>query len=109
MSKQYARTNEIEYWFGLSSTQKEFLASSKTSYLACGCGLPEKLLVIPFDVFEPYLYNMNTTQTDKILRWHIKIFERVGHFYLMQPLIDDRLEITQYLITNDPPVFVNKS
>ena len=43
-----------------------------------------------FDVLEPYLYNMNTTQTDKILRWHIKIFERVGRFYLMQPLMSIR-------------------
>jgi hypothetical protein len=106
VSKEYPRATEIEYWYGFTPAQKAFLSSSEESYIAYGCGSPEKIILIPFDAFHPYLKNMLTTpptsdesQFDKIRHFHVYIYEKNSRFYLAQSRISSRIEVTQYLIS----------
>ena len=97
VSKAYARAHDTVYWYSFFPSQKEFLLAASSSFVAYGCGSPDKVILLPYDVFEPLTLNMRTTIQDRKY-WHIKIFERGNTFYLGQELVGTRVDITDYLL-----------
>lgn len=97
VSKAYRRTYDAVYWYSLFPSQKEFLSPALSSFVAYGCGSPDKVILLPYEVFEPLTQNMRTTIQERKY-WHIKLFERENRFYLGQELVGDRVDVTSYLL-----------
>lgn len=98
VSKAYMRARDTVYWYSFFPSQQEFLSPVTSSFIAYGCGSPDKVILIPYGVFEPLTQNMRTTVQERKY-WHVKIFEREGRFYLGQELLGDRVDVTDYLLS----------
>ncbi len=48
VSKAYARLNETGYWYAFHPAQDTFLSESGAPFVAYGCGLPDKIVLIPY-------------------------------------------------------------
>jgi uncharacterized protein with ParB-like and HNH nuclease domain len=97
VSKTYPRSYDTVYWYSFFPSQQEFLSSSPSLFVAYGCGSPDKVILLPYEVFEPLTQNMRTTIQERKY-WHVKIFERDNRFYLGQELTGSRVDVTNYLI-----------
>jgi hypothetical protein len=100
ISKIYNRKNDERYWFGFHPHQKDFLKNYKESFVSFGCGSDKIIFVIPFDKFEPLLKNMNITEKDDRMYWHIVISNINGKYFIHQPLLKSniKIEISEYKI-----------
>jgi hypothetical protein len=104
VSKAYVRPNETGYWYAFHPAQDLFLSGEESSYVAYGCGSPEKVILMPYQAFKPLLQQLHTTNDERTNRqyWHVKIREQDRKWYLLQPLSGDRLEITAYVLPSRP-------
>ncbi|MDT4956129.1 MAG: hypothetical protein QOJ02_4267 [Acidobacteriota bacterium] len=98
VSKEYQETNEIAYWYTFRPSHSEFLSAATSSFVAYGCGSPDKVVLIPYQIFEPLTQNMHTTIQEERKYWHVVINERENRFYLAQPLTGNRVDVTNYLL-----------
>ena len=73
ISKEHNPDKNPAYWFGFDLHQKDSLQSARNAYLAFGCGSSNRVILIPFSEFEPWLEGMSITQKDDRHRWHIII------------------------------------
>jgi hypothetical protein len=55
VSKEHNPDTNPNYWFAFHPHQQEFLSKHPTSYVAFGCGSSERLILIPFADFAPWL------------------------------------------------------
>jgi len=99
VSKQHNQTGTPGYWFAFHPHQKLSLQSAPTAYVAFGCGSPDQLLLIPFDVFAGWLDGMNITERPDRMYWHVKIGRDGARFILGRRTGMPRIDLTQYLIT----------
>jgi hypothetical protein len=101
VSKEYDPGTNANYWFAFHPHQKEALSSAKKSYVAFGCGSGERVLLIPFADFEPWLAGMWTTQNDDRYYWHVVIY-RIGEKYTMHRKKGEKnIDVTPYLLKKD--------
>jgi hypothetical protein len=82
-SRGMNKGKRTEYWFGLRIKQKEFLESAERSYLALGCGLADKIFLIPYSVFHNWLGYMSISgNIEQIQHWNIVVIEKQGSLML---------------------------
>ena len=86
------------YWFSFHPHQDESLGSSLTAYIAFGCGSPEKLFVLPYKDFKPWLENFNKTENPKGYYWHVKIRESEKSFEMVGKPGTKNFAISKYLL-----------
>jgi hypothetical protein len=100
ISKIYSRRNDERYWFGFHPHQKDFLINYNESFISFGCGSDEIIFLIPFSKFEPLLKNMNITEKDDRMYWHVVISNIKGKYFIHQPLLKSnvKIEISKYQI-----------
>jgi hypothetical protein len=98
VSKEYPRSNEVEYWYAFHTSQRDYLSEKQEPYVCYGCGSPDKVLLLPAEVFEPLLKHMYTTSNERRHYWHIHIFEKADRWELGLGSTGERLEITQYVV-----------
>lgn len=101
ISKHYKNKNQPEfYWFSFQPYQKDFLEKIDKAFVAFGCGLPDSIFLIPFTVFEPLIKNLNITERDDKMYWHVKIYNYDNKYILTQIGGEKKggFEITQYKI-----------
>ncbi|MDR1430164.1 MAG: hypothetical protein LBI85_07715, partial [Spirochaetaceae bacterium] len=100
ISKKYNRKNDERYWFSFHPHQKDFLKNYNESFLSFGCGSDEIIFVIPFDKFEPLLKNMNITENEDRMYWHVVISNINGEYFIHQPLqkANIKIGISEYKI-----------
>lgn len=103
VSHEYQDRSSGDYWFSFIPAQKRFLEEGAMSYVAFGCGSPEKIILIPFHLFSPLLENMRTTRSSDrnstdVIKWHVDIIEEEGVFLLGQSLSEGNADITHYLL-----------
>jgi hypothetical protein len=84
VSKEYVKTNQVQYWFAFHPFQKMFLEKTQDAHVAFGCGTARYLLDIPFSDFLPWLDEMNTTEKDNRIYWHIHIHKDGESFRLIR-------------------------
>lgn len=83
VSKQYEEKDSQGYWFAFHPYQRDALIKAKKGYVAFGCGSPNKIFIIPIEIFNKYLESMNTTEREGRSYWHV-IIEGVGGEYSLQ-------------------------
>ncbi|MDR1510220.1 MAG: hypothetical protein LBS53_11340 [Synergistaceae bacterium] len=100
VSKIYTRKNDERYWFGFHPHQRDFLKKYNESFVSFGCGSDETIFVMPFNKFEPLLKNMNITEKEDRMYWHVVISNIDGKYFIHQPLLKSniKIEISEYKI-----------
>ena len=98
VSKKYNRNNDERYWYGFYSHQKDFLTNYEEAYIGFGCGSSKIIFVIPYHIVDPLLKNMNVTERDNRMYWHIEITKNDNNFFIHQPLLrtNSKFDITKY-------------
>ena len=100
VSKAYIKgiKKKVSYWYGFDPSQRDFLHENENAFVAFGCGSVKKIVLMPSNIFIPLLDNMNRTNRLKHNHWHVKINEKKSHLFLEQPLGQDSIDITKYVI-----------
>lgn len=102
VSREYEVGADKGYWFAFHPHQREKLERSSKSYVAFGCGSPQKLVLMPLDKFAPFLGGMNQThREDGRYYWHVQIDDEGGRLILRQKKGENWPDITEYLIATD--------
>ena len=99
VSREYEAGADKGYWFAFHLHQKEKLDRSTESYVAFGCGSPQKLVLMPLDKFAPLLGGMNQTHPEGgRYYWHVQIYDEGGRLILHRKKGEDWPDITKYVI-----------
>jgi hypothetical protein len=100
ISKLHKQGQHDKYWFAFHPYQREFLQTVKNGYAAFGCGSPDDIFLIPFDLFASLIPNLWITEKDGRMYWHVVIHERNGKYFLAQPLKgrNSMTDISEYKI-----------
>lgn len=100
ISKPHKQGQYEKFWFAFHPHQNEFLKSVTNAYVAYGCGSPDKLFLIPFEEFTPFIKNFWTTENEERMYWHVVIHERNKKFYLAQPQLEkgSMIDISKYKV-----------
>lgn len=99
ISKPHKQGQFQKFWFAFHPHQQEFLEKFENSYVAYGCGSPENTILIPFNIFQPFIKNLRTTNKERIY-WHIHIHHRLNKFLLAQPVLGkgSEIDITEFKV-----------
>ena len=99
VSKEYIDTSHKGYWYAFHPHQADLLKKAKKAYVAFGCGSAERIILIPYDIFEPLLKDLNTTArpTGKTY-WHVQIADHEGKWELRRKGGLSRIDVTKYLV-----------
>ncbi len=96
VSKVHASKGMTRYWFGFHPGQRDLLAAADAGYVVLGCGSPEKVLVIPWSDFAPWLAEMFTTENEGRFYWHISI--AAAQLQLLRRKGAATVELSKYLV-----------
>ena len=88
---------EKRYWYSFCPYHGEFLSKARESFVAFACGAPDKLFLIPYKDFKPWLEYFNKTEEPNPY-WHIKISESGKSLKMMGRVGTRDFDINQYLI-----------
>ena len=95
-SKSYSAEGETaSYWFGFKDAQKEFLTFEGASWLALECEAPQRLLLIPFPEFLPWLESLDRTENK---HWHVRLCRQDEQVSLKLSRLNDTVDISTYLL-----------
>ena len=97
VSKKYSRNKLERYWYAFHPKQQAFLEDFPEAYVALACGVPNKIVLMPYKEFEKQLSKMRTTETDKKFYWHVEIFIKDNKF-LLNKSTSEGIDVTQYVI-----------
>ena len=82
VSKEYQQANAKRYWYAFHPSQQEFLNEGEGSFIAFGCGAPDRIVPMPFADFQAVLPKMRKTEKDERFYWHVEIFNKSGQYFL---------------------------
>lgn len=102
VSKEHTRGEAVAYWFAFHPHQRTFLSEKAQAFVAFGCGSERQLLLIPFQVFEPWLEDSWITERDDAMYWHVRIQKVDGSLYLKLRKGADNPDVTTYLLPYQP-------
>ena len=98
VSREHHRAGQRFYWFAFHPHQGEFAAAAPAGYVAFGCGTPANVLLIPFEVFSPWLEGMNVTALEDRHYRHVQIVSDGRSFTLLQRKGAPRIDLTGFLL-----------
>jgi hypothetical protein len=99
VSREHRRSGQPAYWFAFHPHQSEFLLEADSSFVAFGCGSPERVLLIPFADFEPLLDGLNTTEKADRSYWHVPIVRDELRFNLLRRKGRSNVNLTKYVVS----------
>lgn len=102
VSKEHTRGEAVAYWFAFHPHQRAFLSEKARAFVAFGCGSERQLLLIPFQVFEPWLEDSWITERDTSMYWHVRIRKVDECLHLNLRKGADNPEVTSYLLPHRP-------
>jgi hypothetical protein len=88
------------YWFAFHPYQDQYLSAYQEPYVAFGCGTSERLFLIPYKEFKPWLKNFSRTERPSRFYWHIKIRESGKSSKMIGKKGTRNFDIGQYLISS---------
>jgi hypothetical protein len=89
------------YWYGFHTKWKTFLEEGEKGIYVLGCADLNRAFALPRDVVLSALAGTNRTLTTdgEIHHWHFYLFvEPTGEAFLLQPLRNERIPVTDYAI-----------
>lgn len=98
ISKVHKQGHNDKYWFAFHPHQMEFLDNIEDAYVAYGCGSSNKIVLIPYHIFKPFVNNFWTTELEDRMYWHVVIHDRDNKLLLAQPRLGKgaTIDITEY-------------
>lgn len=98
VSKEHDAETTPNYWFAFHPHQQAFLKKHTTAYVAFGCGSSQRLILIPFGDFEPWLKHTWTTDNDDRTYWHIVIYRDGENYTFRTKKGEKEIDLTQYVV-----------
>jgi hypothetical protein len=98
VSKEHGRSDAPGYWFAFHPHQQQSLEGVSSAYVAFGCGSPNQVLLVPFPEFKQWLPNMNVTEREDRMYWHVHIGREDGRFLLARNKGLSKVDLTRYLL-----------
>ena len=102
VSKAYMRSGMPQFWYAFNPSQQTFLEAGEQSYAAFGCGASEKVVLIPYQEFEPCLAKMNQTTKGDRNYWHVFLHEIGTQFYMVLQQ-GEKVDVTKYVVSDVGP------
>jgi hypothetical protein len=98
-SKEHELRDSKFYWYAFHPHYKDALNEYKNSYIAFGCGSPDKVLLFPLPLFVSWLEKMNITQKADRMYWHVQFQEsKQGTIKLLFRKGISPLEVSKYIV-----------
>ena len=98
VSRQHERSGLPAYWFAFHPHQQNFLTEASQSYIAFGCGSSDRVLLMPFEDFEPYLEGLHITDRGDRHYWHVPIQRIEEDYTLLRRKGLANVDLTQYTL-----------
>jgi hypothetical protein len=95
ISKHYDEPKD-PYWFGYDHKWRDFLCSSKDGFLVLGCMDLSIAFAVPASVLENKLPELNTTDNDRGMWWHLNIRQLENQSYVIVSRSGDHLDLTPF-------------
>lgn len=96
ISKRYEEPKN-PYWFGYDHKWRDFVRVSEQGFFVLGCMDLKLAFAIPADVMETKLPELNTTDNERGMWWHIVIRELEGRYIMVCAKTGHHLELTPYV------------
>jgi len=101
VSKEHSPESNPNYWFAFHPHQKTFLKKHPSAYVAFGCGSSERLILISYSEFEPWLKHTWTTESGERTYWHVVIY-RDGENYLFRMKKGEKaIDLSPYILKSE--------
>jgi hypothetical protein len=97
VSKKYLRGKLERYWYAFHPRQQTFLEAFPKAYVALACGKPNKIVMLPLEIFKSQLSKMRTTEKGNKLYWHVEIFIK-GDKFILNKATSEGFDATKYVI-----------
>ena len=101
VSKEHNSDSNPNYWFAFHPHQKEFLTKHDAAFVAFGCGTSERLILVPYADFEPWLQSSWTTSSDDRTYWHVLIYRDGDKYALRCKKGTEPIDLTPYLLPSE--------
>ena len=101
VSKEHNPDTHSNYWFAFHPHQQEFLREYPKGYVAYGCGSSKRLILIPFEVFEPWLEGSWTTTNGERTYWHIVIYRKGNKYTMRRKKGESAIDLTPYALPEE--------
>jgi hypothetical protein len=99
ISKRYMKRASYPYWYAFHPQWEDFLKEGEDACLVLGCMDLPKAFVIPVKIIQQILPDLNTTETDRGVYWHLHIVQRTsGEFELLVPKRSADLDLSPYAV-----------
>jgi hypothetical protein len=76
VSKEHSPEANPNYWFAFHPHQQAFLQQYPKTYLAFGCGSSQRVILVPFATFQPWLEDSWQTVNEDRTYWHVVIYRK---------------------------------
>ena len=98
VSKEHTPDTRPNYWFAFHPHQRDFLKQHAQAYVAFGCGSSDRVVLIPFEDFEPWLEESWTTTSGDRPYWHVTIIRDREKYSLRRRKGSKVVDLTKYLL-----------
>lgn len=100
ISKRYLKRSSYPYWYAFHPQWDEFLDQGEASFFVLGCMDLSTAFAVPFEVFREILPGLNTTETEKGVKyWHVHIVESdAGGLEILIPKRSSSLSVSKFAI-----------
>ena len=101
VSKEHSPESNPNYWFAFHPHQQTFLMKHSSAYVAFGCGSSERLILVPYKDFEPWLKHTWTTEDGERTYWHV-VIHRDGEKYSFRMKKGEKaIDLTPYVLKSE--------
>jgi hypothetical protein len=98
VSKEHNPEAHPNYWFAFHPHQQVFLREHQHSYVAFGCGESERIILVRYSDFEPWLEDMGTTRAKDRTYWHVLIYRQGDKYTLRRKRGAKPIDLTPFLL-----------
>ncbi len=100
VSKEHNPETNPNYWFAFHPHQQAFLKKHTSAYVAFGCGSSERLILIPYADFEPWLKHTWTTENGERKYWHVVIYRDGNNYAFRMKKGEGQVDLSPYVIAS---------
>ena len=101
VSKEHSPDSNPNYWFAFHPHQRTFLMRHSSAYVAFGCGSSEKLILVPYKDFEPWLKHTWTTENGERTYWHVVIYRDGEKYSFRMKKGEKAIDLTPYVLKSE--------
>lgn len=101
VSKEHGSESNPNYWFAFHPHQQTFLKKHPTAYVAFGCGSSDRLILIPYPTFEPWLKHTWTTENVERIYWHVLIYRDNADYSFRMKKGEKAIDLTPYVVAGE--------